>query len=84
MIINNLSIENFCHKFVRNGKSQKSIDNVFDKIDNVDSQLLTKTVVRIEKLTKSVFDNDLILLLKELYNFVTMSQIFTTQKVKTL
>lgn len=84
MIINKLSIEKFCHKFVRNGKSQKSIDNVFDKTDNVDFQLLTKTVVRIEKLTKCVFDNNLLLIIKDLYNFVRMSEIFSTQKVKTL
>ena len=84
MIINKLKGVFRCQKIVRNGKPQKSTDNDFDKTDNVDFQSFTKTVVRIEKLTKCVFDNNLLLIIKNLYDFVRMSEIFSTQKVKTL
>lgn len=52
MIINKLSIKKFCQSFVRNGKSQKSIDNVFDKIDNSDNQALTKSLSTTKKADK--------------------------------
>lgn len=53
MIINKLSIKKICQSFVRNGKSQKSIDNVFDKIDNGDNQALTKLLSKPKKADKS-------------------------------